>query len=119
MTDLAVKETRDGIEGMRVNGPVADIEEASETNEISDAFMMGLRLSGGISAELFEARFGKTLRDVRAEQIDELVDTGLLISDESGIRIPHDRWLLGNEVFVRFIEDSDSIPAASEPSGGD
>ena len=77
--------------------------------EISDAFMMGLRLSGGISAGAFEKRFGMTLRDARGGQIDELVAAGMLVSDEVGIRIPHDRWLMGNEVFVRFIDDS--VPA--------
>ncbi|MCH7734471.1 MAG: radical SAM family heme chaperone HemW [Chloroflexi bacterium] len=104
---LAVGDVRgDPVEAMRRDGPVSDVEEAIMSNEISDAFMMGLRLSGGISASAFEKRFGMTLRDARAEQIDELVIAGMLESDEAGIRIPHDRWLMGNEVFVRFIDDS-------------
>ncbi len=104
---LAIDDTRgDPVEAMRRDGPVSDVEEAITSNEISDAFMMGLRLSGGISARAFEQRFGMTLRDARAEQIDELAVAGMLESDEAGIRIPHDRWLMGNEVFVRFIEDS-------------
>ena len=112
---LAVGDVRgDPVEAMRRDGPVSDVEEAIMSNEISDAFMMGLRLSGGISASAFEKRFGMTLRDARAEQIDELVISGMLESDEAGIRIPHDRWLMGNEVFVRFIDDSISARARPE-----
>ena len=111
---LAVDDARGHpVETMRHAGPVADVEEATISIEISDAFMMGLRLSGGISAPAFEKRFGMTLRDARAEQIDELVIAGMLESDEVGIRIPHDRWLMGNEVFVRFIDDS--ISARERP----
>ncbi len=123
LVPLAVGDVRgDPVETMRRDGPVSDVEEAIMSNEISDAFMMGLRLSGGISAGAFEERFGMTIRDARAEQIDELVVTGMLESDEAGIRIPHDRWLVGNEVFVRFIDDSISAPittrATTESSGG-
>ncbi len=112
MADLSVEDIRgDPVAVMRRDGPVADVEEATISIEISDVFMMGLRLSGGISAPAFEKRFGRTIRDARAEQIDELVLAGMLVSDEAGIRIPHDRWLMGNEVFVRFIDDSISSPA--------
>ncbi|MCH8101862.1 MAG: hypothetical protein IIB28_01750 [Chloroflexi bacterium] len=112
MADLSLEDIRgEPVAAMRRDGPVADVEEATISIEISDVFMMGLRLSGGISARAFEERFGMTVRDARAEQIDELVVAGMLVSDEAGIRIPHDRWLMGNEVFVRFIDDSISSPA--------
>ncbi len=118
MADLSVGDVRsDPVEAMRRDGPVSDVEEPVMSNEISDAFMMGLRLSGGISAGAFEKRFGMTVRDARADQIDELVDAGMLESDEAGIRIPHGRWLMGNEVFVRFIDDSISTQTTAEATG--
>ena len=65
--------------------------------------MMGLRLDTGVSEESFKSRFGRTMRDVFAPEIDELRTASLLVEDATGIRLSAKGRLLGNEVFGRFV----------------
>jgi coproporphyrinogen III oxidase-like Fe-S oxidoreductase len=41
--------------------------------------------------------------------IDEMSDIGLLVSDDSGIRLSESGHLLGNEVFERFVTASAEV----------
>jgi coproporphyrinogen III oxidase-like Fe-S oxidoreductase len=71
--------------------------------------MMGMRLSRGIRADEFRARFGTDISDVFGPLIDELSGMGLLVSDEVGIRLSDNGHLLGNEVFERFVTASTEV----------
>jgi len=58
----------------------------------------------------FEERFGVSLRQVYAQEIDDLAGKGhvpgtdgLLIVDEQGIRLSKRGRLLGNRVFAAFV----------------
>jgi oxygen-independent coproporphyrinogen-3 oxidase len=77
-------------------------------DEIGETMMMGLRLTRlGVSDSDFQLRFGRSLHDVFARQIDRFTSLGLLefvIYPAGGILrlTPHGR-LLGNQVFSEFI----------------
>lgn len=75
--------------------------------EIKETMMMGLRLTDeGVSRSEFQSRFGLALEDVYGEEIDELVELGLLEWDQETtdkIRLTTRGRLLGNQVFRRFI----------------
>ena len=66
--------------------------------------MTGLRLTReGVSAQDFQERFGRELREVFGQEIDELLRFGLLEWAGDSLRLtPHGR-LLGNQVFMRFV----------------
>ena len=74
--------------------------------------MMGMRLDTGVSEASFRARFGRSLREVFAREIDRLASDGLIHADSTGIRLTARGRLLGNVVFERFVE-------AAETDGSD
>lgn len=93
----------DALRAMSENGPVDFIEQTTLQLELADTMMMGLRLDTGVSEATFEARFGRSLRDVFATEIDALQSEELLDEDSIGIRLSDRGRLLGNEVFGRFV----------------
>jgi oxygen-independent coproporphyrinogen-3 oxidase len=87
---------------------------ASKT-EMQETMFTGLRLTHeGVSAEFFCKRFGVELQEVFGKEIDELVALGLLewarnetseVSKTSEVfRLTARGRLLGNQVFMRFVE---------------
>ncbi len=74
-------------------------------DDMSEFMMTGLRLvQEGVSEDEFQARFGRSMREVYGKEIDELLKLGLI---ENGIglkiKISQRGRLLGNQVFMRFV----------------
>jgi len=86
---------------------IASVVTVNRSEEIKETMMMGLRLTEeGISRKEFQARFGIPLEDIFDTEIDELMEAGLLESDQmtnDHLRLTHRGRLLGNQVFLRFI----------------
>ena len=95
------------------DGPVDFVEETTPQLDLAETMMMGLRLDTGISEAVFKARFGRSLRDVFASEIDALRQEGLLDEDETGIRLSKAGKLLGNEVFGRFVVAAEEMDLPS------
>ena len=83
-------------------------------DDISEHMLTGLRLtSEGIAAAAFRQRFGCDLKDVYRKEIDELIQLGLLewhkktseaVETSEVLRLTSRGRLLGNQVFMRFVE---------------
>ena len=78
---------------------------------ISEFMMTGLRLvQEGVSEDIFQARFGRSMLEVYKNEIDELCRLGLLenfigVGGHASIwRITERGRLLGNQVFMRFVD---------------
>jgi len=86
----------------------------SAKEDMSEFMMTGLRLTReGVAASAFRRRFGSGLLDVYPKEIKELIGLGLLewaketseVSETSEVlRLTSRGRLLGNQVFMRFIE---------------
>jgi oxygen-independent coproporphyrinogen III oxidase len=83
--------------------------------EMQETMMLGLRLTQeGVSAQAFRERFGQDLMTVFGKEVNELIGLGLLewtqtqtseVSKTSEvIRITRGGRLLGNQVFMRFVD---------------
>lgn len=73
-------------------------------DDMSEFMMTGLRLTReGVSAETFHERFGRELDDVFREEIEDLIRLGLLAWQADRLRLTRRGRLLGNQVFMRFI----------------
>ncbi len=83
--------------------PVEADEPIGRATEMSEMMILGLRLMEGVSDARFFARFGREMRAVYAAEIAEMVSLGLLSEDQEGIRLTRQGYLLGNEVFERFL----------------
>jgi coproporphyrinogen III oxidase-like Fe-S oxidoreductase len=74
-------------------------------DDMSEFMMTGLRLTReGVNEDIFQARFGQSMRKVYQREIEELLKLGL-IENGSGkrIRLTQRGRLLGNQVFMRFV----------------
>ncbi len=74
-------------------------------DDMSEFMMTGLRLTReGVSAEKFQARFGRSMQEVYGKDVDELLKLGLVERTESVLRVTKRGRLLGNHVFMRFVD---------------
>jgi len=93
---------------------VVNNHRQTRRDDMSEYMMTGLRLTReGITASAFRQRFGSELKDVYQKEIDELILLGLLewnqkTSENSEswevLRLTKRGRLLGNQVFMRFVE---------------
>ena len=87
-------------------------------DDMSEFMMTGLRLTQeGVSDTEFQVRFGKSMRDVYGNEIEELLKFGLIewLKDSPlpegeglGLRVTQRGRLLGNRVFMRFVGETKS-----------
>ena len=62
-----------------------------------------LRLTEGVSFVRFRQRFGKEMDTVYGKELQELAELGLLLRDESGVRLSRRGIDVSNAVFERFL----------------
>jgi oxygen-independent coproporphyrinogen-3 oxidase len=87
--------------------PVEWEEEIEIALEMGETMMMGLRLlEEGVTHDRFRRRFGVTLAEQYADELENLVGLGLLVDDGERVRLSERGRLLGNRVFGRFLPDS-------------
>jgi len=77
-------------------------------DDISEYMLNNLRLvKAGIADADFRSRFGSGLMDVYPKEIDELIQSGLLAwGESSNLKLTKRGRLLGNQVFIRFIGET-------------
>jgi len=84
------------------------------TDDMAEFMMTGLRLTReGVSEKEFQARFGRSIREMYGKEIEEVLKLGLIESpspygrgDEGEgeiLRLTKRGRLLGNQVFMRFV----------------
>ncbi len=89
---------------------VVNKHKQSRKDDISDYMINNLRLvKSGVADSGFRSRFGAGLLDVFPKEVKELIQAGLLehtkTSDGSEVfRLSRRGRLLGNQVFLRFVE---------------
>ena len=83
---------------------LAEEETISPELERGETMMMGLRLvEEGVPVDRFRRRFDLDPRDHFRSEVAELVDLGLLEVDDERLRLSPRGYLLGNQVFARFL----------------
>jgi oxygen-independent coproporphyrinogen-3 oxidase len=81
-----------------------DGEITNRSLEMGETMMLGLRLTReGVAETDFRQRFGVSLEEAYGNVIQELTHAGLLVWDETRLRLTVRGRLLGNQVFARFL----------------
>lgn len=89
--------------------PIAETTELSVDDLYGETMMMGLRLNSGVSFSHFADRCQRPLLDVYSGEVPALVDLGLLVQDDVGVRLTERGRMLGNEVFMRFLREPSDV----------
>jgi oxygen-independent coproporphyrinogen-3 oxidase len=74
---------------------------------MGETMMLGLRLlQEGVPFTRFRARHGGELREFFGRELADLWHIGLLTLDDERVRLTRRGLLLGNQVFARFMPDT-------------
>ncbi|SDB97952.1 coproporphyrinogen III oxidase, anaerobic [Pelagirhabdus alkalitolerans] len=87
--------------------PVLHTEKITVKEEIEEELFLGLRKREGVSASQFVERYNRSLNDIYAEPIEDLMNKGWLEHTPDGIRMTESGQLFGNHVFSQFLLDDD------------
>jgi oxygen-independent coproporphyrinogen-3 oxidase len=82
---------------------VESVERPDAERDLSDAIILGLRLTEGVSLAGLSERFGVDVGERYVEEIADLRRLGLLESTHGRTRLTERGRLLGNEAFQRFL----------------
>ncbi|MBI4339410.1 MAG: radical SAM family heme chaperone HemW [Chloroflexi bacterium] len=88
---------------LKERGLLESAEAVGARQEMAETMMMGLRLAEGVPDEPFRQRFGLGLQEAYPRQVRELLDLRLLRWEDGRLKLAPRGWLLGNEVFHRFL----------------
>jgi len=92
-------------------GPAAQVvQQLDLTTQMGEFMMVGLRLTeSGVSKREFEMKFNRSIEEVFAGQLTKLLKRELIevveFDDGEHMRIAKNGRLLGNQVFMEFIEE--------------
>ncbi|HET8841249.1 MAG TPA: hypothetical protein VFN35_07260, partial [Ktedonobacteraceae bacterium] len=85
--------------------PVAESEEVTLLQEMTETSFLGLRTAMGLYLPSFEERFGKSFDQFVGERLNQVEEAGLLVREDHWLRLSERGRLLGNEVFFRLLPD--------------
>lgn len=78
-------------------------ERLTERDRMEEFLFLGLRMTDGVSARLFERTFGRTLEDVYGDVIRRNAERGLLLRSRDRICLSERGLDLSNEVMADFL----------------
>ncbi|MCS7001567.1 MAG: coproporphyrinogen III oxidase, partial [Dehalococcoidia bacterium] len=84
-------------------GPIDWVEALSPETQRVETLMLGLRLAEGVDCDRFADRHGVDPRQEWADQIAELMDSGMLTLDGARLRLTAAGRLLADDVVARLI----------------
>jgi len=98
----------EGADGLNLSKmpQVTSLEHQNQQTEMSDMMILGLRLTEGVSREIFRERFGVGLEERYSQEISDLTRLGLLEIDSKSLRVTKRARLLANEALLRFLPES-------------
>lgn len=85
--------------------PVAETEEVTRLQEMTETAFLGLRTAAGIHLPTFAERFGESFDQFVGERLQTVYEAGLLEHERDWLRLSEHGRLLGNEVFFRLLPD--------------
>ncbi len=83
--------------------PIVDRRVLTNDERLGDALFTGLRLSCGVDAELLSSRYGIDIWDRFGERLAPFLDAGILLRQDTRLRLTRPGMLLANEVMSVFV----------------
>jgi oxygen-independent coproporphyrinogen-3 oxidase len=92
------------LRGDEVAGPLQDVHELRPSEEMEEAWFLGLRLRAGVAWQDLTAAFGSDQVQTFRPVVHELCRLELLTEEQGVVRLTRRGLLFSNEVFARFLE---------------
>ncbi|MCA0982694.1 radical SAM family heme chaperone HemW [Halobacillus yeomjeoni] len=85
--------------------PILHEEPVGLKERMEEEMFLGLRKTEGVSLDRFNAKYGRTIRDVFGTSVPELMERDLIEEKSGFMRLTDRGRILGNEVFREFLID--------------
>jgi oxygen-independent coproporphyrinogen-3 oxidase len=85
------------------NDPVHDVRQLGPSEELEEAWFLGLRLRAGVAWQALVAEFGRERVEIFRPVVRELCQLELVTDEEGIVRLTRRGVLFSNEVFARFL----------------
>jgi oxygen-independent coproporphyrinogen III oxidase len=92
------------LRGEEVAAPLQDVRELRASEELEEAWFLGLRLRAGVAWQNLAAEFGCDRVENFRPMVRELCQLELLTEEEGIVRLTRRGLLFSNDVFARFLE---------------
>jgi oxygen-independent coproporphyrinogen-3 oxidase len=83
--------------------PVAERERLPRRGQMGETMMLGLRRAAGVDGARFRERFGDPPEAAFAEELEKLVQAGLLTTDGTHWKLTRRGLFLANQAFLEFV----------------
>ncbi|MCY7677622.1 radical SAM family heme chaperone HemW [Bacillus pumilus] len=83
--------------------PYKETHQVTKAEQIEEELFLGLRKIEGVKSADFQAKYGASPEALFPSVLEELAEKGLIVKDDTGIRLTRKGKLLGNEVFQAFL----------------
>ena len=80
-----------------------DMERLSETDEMAEFMFLGLRMTEGVSMDVFEEYFGKKMESIYGDVLKKHLSIGMLEKKESRIYLTRKGIHVSNGVMADFL----------------
>jgi oxygen-independent coproporphyrinogen III oxidase len=84
-----------------------EIQPVSHKDALEEAWFLGLRLNAGVILTELKSEFGDQVVAAFSDEIQELVERGLLDRDADRVRLTNRGRLVSNEVFAQFLAETE------------
>jgi oxygen-independent coproporphyrinogen-3 oxidase len=92
------------LRGDEAVGPLQEVRELSASEELEEAWFLGLRLRAGVAWQDLAAEFGSDRVAHFRPVVRELCGLELLAEEDGVVRLTRRGLLFSNDVFARFLE---------------
>ncbi|HEY4578804.1 MAG TPA: coproporphyrinogen III oxidase, partial [Savagea sp.] len=75
----------------------------TEQEAMEEQMFLGLRKNEGVARQSFQDKFNRTLEEVYGEQLNELIESGLITRVDDYYRLTKAGLFRGNDVFEKFL----------------
>lgn len=89
--------------------PVLNTEIIGTKENIEEEMFLGLRKREGVNKSKFAKKFGLSMDKLYNMEINQLINKGWLMEKDDSICLTDQGLLFGNEVFERFLLDSNKV----------
>lgn len=97
--------TRDMKEYLQKTDTRVDLERLSLTEQMEEFIILGLRMMEGISKEVFQEQFNRSLSKQYGTGISKLIEEGLLYQDKERIMLTDSGIGVSNYVFIKLLQE--------------
>ena len=105
MVKRGKSKVKPSVETFPVSSAISEVNILNIEERMQETMMLGLRLTEeGVSARKFNKRFGKDMREIFKDEIDELIKQDMVEWKKDSLKLTQRGQFIGNRAFLKFVQ---------------